>query len=181
MKYCSIDTETSGLNPSNCQILMASFIVEDSNNLLPLEELPHLTFFINHGVVEGGPYALAMNSWILDIIAGRKPNTNNIPIFAPINWEEKVQEFLTKHFGTEKITVAGKNLGTFDLQFLSKNLRSRFSHRLIDPSMLFTNFKTDSKPLSLDECKKRAGIEGVVSHSAYDDALDIIKVLRTKY
>ena len=40
MKYISIDIETTGLDPENCQILSIGAVIEDTLNQLPFEELP---------------------------------------------------------------------------------------------------------------------------------------------
>jgi hypothetical protein len=41
--------------------------------------------------------------------------------------------------------------------------------------------KNDDVVPSLDSCKKRASIEGEVTHNALEDAWDVVKLLRTKY
>ena len=46
---------------------------------------------------------------------------------------------------------------------------------------MFVDFKTDDWIPNLDTCKKRAGINGEVTHNALDDARDVILTLRSKY
>lgn len=69
MKYLSCDLETVRISPKSPDgILMASFVVEDTENQLPLTELPHLTVLVDHGdtvVGAWGRIAVAMNVWIL--------------------------------------------------------------------------------------------------------------------
>jgi oligoribonuclease len=83
------------------------------------------------------------------------------------------------------INVAGKNFGTFDKLFLEqlpwwkKLIRTR--QRVIDPSILFCNWKEDESLPSLTECKKRANVEGIVTHNALEDAWDVIEILRKFY
>ena len=48
MKYLSIDTETTGLSAKDHQLLEVSFILEDTNDIKPLDELPHLTLRIEY-------------------------------------------------------------------------------------------------------------------------------------
>lgn len=83
------------------------------------------------------------------------------------------------------ITAAGKNFGTFDKLFLEQLPRwkqaIRLKQRIIDPSILFVDWKNDKSLPSLNECKERAGVEGVVTHNALEDAWDVIQVLRTNY
>jgi hypothetical protein len=83
------------------------------------------------------------------------------------------------------LTVAGKNFGTFDKIFL-ENLPKwtslfKFKSRIIDPSILFVDWKTDKDLPSLQKCKDRAHIDGKVSHDAIEDAWDVIQLLRTQY
>lgn len=80
------------------------------------------------------------------------------------------------------INVAGKNFATFDKLFLEslpwwKKL-IRIRQRILDPGILFVNWKDDESIPSLNECKKRAGIGGIVTHNALEDAWDVIELLR---
>lgn len=83
------------------------------------------------------------------------------------------------------LNVAGKNFGTFDKLFLEKiplwNLLFKIRHRIIDPSILFVDWNSDSSLPQLSRCKERAGIKGEVTHNALEDAWDVIQLLRTKY
>lgn len=184
MKYVSIDLETTGLdNKGPEKILQISMIVEDTNNLKPLDQLPHFTAFIKQSEITGEPYALAMNYWILDIISGRKENNTNYPIISLKELYAQASEFLNEHFpkGSGKIPFAGKNVAMFDYNFLPSGLQKRVSYRIIDPTSMFIDWKKDEKPPGLGEIKKRLGLEEVVTHDAFDDALDVIKILRTQY
>ena len=58
MKYVSIDIETTGLDPETCQILQVGAVIEDTQNLLPLEELPKFNCIVEHPAYTGSPYAL---------------------------------------------------------------------------------------------------------------------------
>jgi oligoribonuclease len=83
------------------------------------------------------------------------------------------------------ITAAGKNFGTFDKLFLEQipqwNQVVKFRSRIIDPSILFVDWKNDNQLPSLNECKERANVSGIVTHNALEDAWDVIQTLRTKY
>ena len=188
IKYVILDIETTGVESKTPNdILMISFVVEDTSNLLPVEELPHLTCFVKHDKIVGEAYALSMNSWILDIISGRKPNTTGYPIYKSydgvrFSWVDEVLNFLYQHFDPkETITLAGKNVANFDYNFLPKVLQKRFKSRMLDPGSLFVDFSKDTCLPSLSECKVRAGLDSNVAHDSYQDCLDVIKVLRTKY
>ena len=83
------------------------------------------------------------------------------------------------------INVAGKNFGTFDKLFLQelpwwqKLIRTR--QRVLDPAILYCEWKNDTALPSLTACKERAGIYGLVTHNALEDAWDVIEVLRKFY
>ena len=83
------------------------------------------------------------------------------------------------------LNVAGKNFGTFDKLFLQqlpwwqKLIRTR--QRVLDPAILMVDWKNDKSLPNLTQCKERAGIEGMVTHDALEDAWDVIEVLRKFY
>jgi DNA polymerase III epsilon subunit-like protein len=52
-------------------------------------------------------------------------------------------------------------------------------HRTLDPAMLYTLY-TDPEPPSMKTCMERAGFEGEVAHTALEDALMVIRLLRHK-
>lgn len=83
------------------------------------------------------------------------------------------------------LTCAGKNFAGFDKKFLEKLPRWKqvFSirSRVLDPGILFVDWINDESVPSLDECKKRAGIDGVVTHNAVEDAMDVVMLLRKCY
>ena len=92
---------------------------------------------------------------------------------------------LTSKMKPVTINVAGKNFGTFDKLFLERLPRwkqaIRIRQRIIDPSILFIDWKTDNAMPSLNTCKVRAKLDGVVTHNAIEDAWDVIQLLRTQY
>jgi hypothetical protein len=71
MIYISIDTETTGLNPENCQLLSIGAIVEDTEKKLPFEEIPKFHCAILRGerdTLQGELYALNMNKDLIEKI-----------------------------------------------------------------------------------------------------------------
>jgi hypothetical protein len=184
MKYVSLDLETTCIydkSPKN--ILMVSMVVEDTTPpMKALDELPHFTCFVNYETISGEPFALAMNSWILNYISGRNKNPPPYPVYNGGTWIDPANQFLNAHFTKEfgKIPVAGKNVASFDLQFLPEVLQKRFMHRTIDPTSVFIDFN-QQRPPSLEDVKKSLGLDAEVSHDAREDALDVIKVLRRAY
>jgi hypothetical protein len=83
------------------------------------------------------------------------------------------------------INVAGKNFGTFDKLFLQelpwwqKLIKTR--QRVLDPAILMVDWVNDKSLPNLTQCKERAGISGIVTHNALEDAWDVIEVLRKFY
>jgi hypothetical protein len=92
---------------------------------------------------------------------------------------------LTSKTKPVSINVAGKNFASFDKLFLERLPRwqqvIRIRQRMIDPSVIFTNWKDDDTLPNLQTCKERAKIEGIVTHNALEDAWDVIQLLRTQY
>ena len=83
------------------------------------------------------------------------------------------------------ITCAGKNFSTFDKLFLERLPRwkqaIRIKQRVLDPAILYVDWNEDLEVPNLNKCKERAGIKGLVTHNALEDAWDVIEVLRKKY
>jgi|DEB19_MinimDraft_2_1074335.scaffolds.fasta_scaffold02147_8 DNA polymerase III epsilon subunit-like protein len=83
------------------------------------------------------------------------------------------------------LNCAGKNFAGFDKKFLEKLPRWKqvFSirSRVLDPGILFVDWINDESIPSLDQCKERAGIKGVVTHNAVEDAMDVVMLLRQCY
>jgi len=65
------------------------------------------------------------------------------------------------------------------LPWWQKLIRTR--QRVLDPAILFVDWKNDESLPSLTTCKQRAGISGIVTHDALDDAWDVIETLRVTY
>lgn len=97
----------------------------------------------------------------------------------------KAYPILTSNMKPASITAAGKNFSTFDKLFLEQLPRwkqcIRLKQRVLDPAILYVDWKADSDVPNLNTCKERAGIRGAVTHNALEDAWDVIEVLRKKY
>lgn len=92
---------------------------------------------------------------------------------------------LTSNMPKVYLNCAGKNFAGFDKKFLELLPRWKqvFSirSRVLDPGILFVDWINDESVPSLDVCKERAGIEGVVTHNAVEDAMDVVMLLRKCY
>lgn len=189
MKYISVDIETTGLDSEKHTIVQFGAVLEDTENILPLEELPRFECLLNHPEYVGTPYALGMHAELFKELANP---TGKTFIFEFYEVAEKFQDWL-KSCGFEldeknriTINVAGKNFGTFDKLFIEKlpnwNKKIKIRQRIIDPSILYWDPIKDETLPSLEECKKRAGLSHTtVLHTAVEDALDVIEILRKKY
>jgi len=197
MKYVSIDIETSGLDPENCQILSFGAIVEDTENILPYEDLPKFYSIIPSSKITGEPFALNMNKGLIEAInlySLSKNDSDKKELEAKYGClflmehdiVRKFRVFLNDHeFNLGKFNVAGKNFTGFDLKFLEQlpdwGRLVKLNRRALDPAILFADFTSDKELPNLTVCKERAGVSGVVTHNALQDAWDVIQVLRTKY
>jgi hypothetical protein len=85
------------------------------------------------------------------------------------------------HGDTIKINVAGKNPGSFDIPFIEAlpgwQGLVKFRRRVLDPASYFIREGDEHIP-DLQECLKRMGVTKTVSHTAVDDALDIVNLIR---
>lgn len=185
MKYISIDVETTGLNPETCQILSFAAVVEDTKNRdVPVEELPFFYKIFNLEYIKGEPFALNLNKSLIEIIKEGKDKD----LIYPENFSTSFSNFLMDnniYYYNEKLKVAGKNFNSFDKLFIQRipkfNSLFKIHQRVLDVGTMFVDFKTDDWIPNLDTCKKRAGINGEVTHNALDDARDVILTLRSKY
>jgi oligoribonuclease (3'-5' exoribonuclease) len=194
MKYLSLDLETTGLNPLLDQILMVGAVVEDTEHPeVPVEDLPSFVCFIEHDRYRGNAFALGLNGWIFDNLSGRNRTREDVPIYPSFHacgdpyvasWVPKFSDFLSDNFSIdERIILAGKNMGSFDFQFLKEELPAaflkRFGYRYIDPGSVFIDWSKG--PESLPAIKGRFGMEEECSHDALEDARDVVRVLRKSY
>ena len=203
MKYLSIDIETTGLNPETCDILQFAAVLDDTSNPKPIEDLPRFEAIFIQESYKGDPFALSMHSEIFKKIAiARKKNLeycpdNNIHFMTIDHLPIALYHFLFKNYcsflknrGEEEITVlyiniAGKNVSSFDIPFLNAKIKDwkglRFLNRSIDPAILYFDLENDVSLPDMKTCMQRAGIDGEVAHTAMEDALVVVKLLRNKF
>jgi hypothetical protein len=207
MKYISIDIETTGLDPEFCNVLSIGAIIEDSANPLPYEECPKFHAAILRHELYGSPRAITMNAELIaDIGSYMEPKTettraeleantgmtfwypeNVVAAFYRFLYENGIAETseIASSMKPVTITCAGKNFSTFDKLFLERLPRwkqaIRIKQRVLDPAILYVDWKEDEDVPNLNKCKERAGIKGLVTHNALEDAWDVIEVLRKKY
>ena len=182
MKILSIDIETTGLDFGVCQILSFGAVIENTTENTNINDLPHYYKRLTSNNYNGEIYALNLNKELLTEILENKDGLN-IHID---NFVDDFKSWLYQYYTVdEKINVAGKNYSGFDKRFLELLDgwdTIKFSHKVIDPAMLYVNLTTDKDLPSLDECLKRAGLtDRVVTHNALQDAKDVIEVIRANW
>lgn len=224
MKYIAIDLETTGLDPENCQVLSIGAVIEDTNDIKPLDELPTFHGVIKRRNISGETYAINLNrdliqtmtnymesrveeekTWIEQTTGMNFYDENEI-VEAFYYWlvQNGFADFNDVKYGGYKviyngvelpaitnktkpihITAAGKNFATFDLKFLLKLPRwkqlIKVRQRILDPSILYTNWTEDESLPSLGTCKRRANLPEEVAHDAVEDSKDVILLLRKEY
>jgi DNA polymerase III epsilon subunit-like protein len=198
MKYLSIDIETTGLNPKTCDILQFAAVLDDTSNPKPIEDLPRFEAIFIQESYKGDPFALSMHSEIFKKIAiSRKKNLeycpdNNIHFMIIDHLPTALATFLLKNdfsFSEKNsniyINIAGKNVSSFDIPFLNAKIKDwggiRFLNRSIDPAILYFDLENDDSLPDMKTCMQRAGIDGEVAHTAMEDALVVVKLLRNKF
>lgn len=205
MKIVSIDIETTGLNLDYCQILEIGAVIVDTDLVIrQLESAPKFKCIVDNGKeIKGEPYAINMHSRIFKILAdledykgegkdikeARTAYRNEFNILTPGQVADAFYKWLIANNMNDPndgdkiyINVCGKNFSSFDLQFIKKHIpnwesKIRIRSRVIDPAVLFYNYAVDDQLPGLQECMKRAGIEGSVTHDALQDAIDTAKVV----
>lgn len=173
--YVSIDLETTGLDPESCQILEVGAVYEDWTR--PLAQLPVFHRYIVHDSYCGQPYALAMNAKILSRLSG---DTTSEDFCYPEEIEGEFTIWLADCGWDTKtaITPAGKNFSGFDLPFLRKVGCPKLKHRALDPAMFYWRPLEDETLPDTQTCMERAGISGPVAHTAVEDALVVVELIR---
>ncbi len=182
MKYLSIDLETTGLEPKNCQILeIACILADTTDSQTPVENLPMFHHRVFHKTIRGEPYALWLNA---ELIKQMPPEKQGIYLFPLEIWQELANWLNKLGFSDKnKLHISGKNFGMFDSKFLDELpvwSWCWFRHRLLDPAMLYFDPLKDDKVPDTKECIKRAGLDWDEKklHTAVDDARLVIHLLR---
>ncbi|MDJ0364420.1 hypothetical protein QMK33_04595 [Hymenobacter sp. H14-R3] len=193
MRYVSLDLETSGSDPIRHQVLELAAVVEDTRRTAttPLAELPAFRRALRYRELTGTPGALALNARLLVELAD-KTKADAPDICAPAEVLPQLREFLLANgFKPDKkdcvsFTIAGKNVGTFDVLFLRQlpgwGTLVRSEPAVLDPAAFYLNWHKDSRLPSMLICQARLGDpEPHVAHEALADALEVVRLLRPFY
>ena len=178
LKYVSIDIEGTGLDPDYCQVLELGAVIEDW--VSPVDKLPVFRRVLKYDRVQGEPVGMSMNAKLLKQMAeGGIPSDE---LCSPMNLGWQFARWLESNgIDPKHVQAAGKNFAGCDAQFLKRvpdfSNSVVFNHRTIDPCMSFWQADDENLPDS-KTCMKRAGIDGKVAHTAVEDALAVIKMMR---
>jgi len=206
MIYVSVDTETTGLDEKQHQLIEFGAIIEDSNNPKPLEELQSFRRIVlnREDKYIFSSYACSLNKKLMDTIAIITKHLSDPRGYKEINklfhatktfndswcFEDELgydfKQFLARNGMHDQIVIAGKNPG-FDKRFLGvlpkflqgKGGTVKLHHRHLDPALSFIDWEKDVSPPSTELCKTRAALPNVVAHEAIQDAWDIILLIRS--
>lgn len=150
MKYVVIDIETTGVpgkdgNLEDLQIIEFGAVIEDTNNILSIDDIPQYNRIIRHEQYKGGAFAINMNARIFEILAGREnyrrgeeldAYDKHHGIISIKDLAKDFFDFLYEHFRKNApddftillgpnyqeapftITPAGKNFDAFDRKFI---------------------------------------------------------------
>lgn len=181
-QFLSLDIETSGISPERCQVWEVA-LVAHLDWVAPVESLPRLHLFVHHDVLQGEPQAFAMHARLLAEFA--KPAAEReSQTLDPWNLCCAVRNFVRRHFGDGRVTLAGKNLAGFDLKFLDRFPRwpaELFRHRIIDAGNLWWSPAEDDRLPDTATCLSRANVSPGRPHHALDDARAVVKLVRRAY
>ncbi|GAB3332036.1 hypothetical protein GCM10027511_41120 [Hymenobacter humi] len=189
MRYVSLDLETSGPHPHRHQVLELAAVIEDTRRPLPLAELPAFRRVVHHPEYVGTAGALALNARLLVELAQPTPNPERC---TPAELLPQLRAFLLTHgfrpnpHDCVAVTLAGKNVASYDLGFLKElpgwGTLVRADPAMLDPAAFYLNWQKDSRLPSMSICKARARFDDrEVAHEALADALDVVRLLRPFY
>lgn len=176
--YLAFDTETTGLDYNNSNLLTAYFIILDNDlNIVDTFDLK-----LKHPSYNITVQALVINK--IDLI---KHDLDAITIEEA---QIKFLEFLTKNKGKYRYTPIGHNI-SFDINFLKNsgiitenNYFNLISHNVLDTIVIsqflkFTNHISSNQSLSLVSLCKMANIKSDGNaHEAKTDILMTIELLK---
>lgn len=198
MKLFSLDLETTGLDKDNCQVLEFGCIYLDTDNPLSYEDSPkfHRILKFDEPIV-GQPFAIQLNNRLFRIISGVDEVPDGCDIIYYSTYAQCMKELIyqfrdwAQDTANEKnnfrVTLLGKNVAAFDLQFSSPHVPEGlscgklFRHRCMDIGPLIA-LPSDNEVPGLEKCLERSGLDGPTNlHSALGDAWDVIRILSSKW
>jgi DNA polymerase III epsilon subunit-like protein len=156
--YVSLDIETTGIDPNFHQIIEVAAVLETG---------ARTQFFVaNDELRFSGPYVIQMHKDLW-------PEYDQAAKVEPALIWDKIKEDLYLE-DTIRYTIAGKNVGTFDVPFIDHYSDRAFqiSHRTLDVGSLYAT--KNGIPTSFE-------LFGKTTHRALDDALEVLELMKAKW
>jgi len=178
MPYVALDLETTGLNVDHHQILEIGAVFNDpSKPVIECDVFRRTTE--PEGNIVGSPYALALNAPLLRQIAEGDCESLTSACHGLRDW-------LFKHniHQKNKATLIGKNIGSFDWQFLRRLgafPEALFDYRMLDVGSMYSTPKGISGQADL--CFSTAARHSIPgsAHTAVYDARVSLALARDKW
>ena len=182
MKYISLDIETTSLDPQNGEILEIGLVFDDLEVQKPLNELERFRIVIRHRqpvMCDLATILFTNHKVIEDSVCGEDAIE-----YGDVIYDIQYFFFRCGFKIDEKITLAGKNITMFDLPFLEacipgwvETINPRLHSRIIDPAVSFLTCYDTEVP-NLATCLYRAGFDSEVHHTAMEDVLAVVQLVR---
>ncbi len=175
MKYIAVDCETTGIDVNKCEITEIAFLVATTEH--PVEIDRYCWRKKNLDLLKTWKF----QSWKL-----QREGLEHYPVENCTDEFNTLEfyRFVERHFVDLPVTLSGKNVGVFDMPFMEKLLPNLdiFHYRILEVGSLFGFLaRPDEKGMlqlpSLSEIKSYCGFEDKVEHSAYKDALDVVRLV----
>ena len=164
--YISIDIETTGLDPERHQILEIAAVY--NNQGVDVMECPHFQAIVDPGEIIGEPHALNMNARLIERLANGEGDLPAVVVSNLMGWVETIQS----HTGIDRFHLVGKNVGSFDLQFLKRMPcwdKDYFSYRHLEVGSIYSTPEGISGQSDLHTAVAAdAKIEGSPHEALYD-------------
>lgn len=189
----SIDLETTGVE-HGVKVIEFGAVLED-RSVENVDDLPSIRIFIDHTTLdfEKGALSYHLGNGLLREYA-ENVDGDATDVMVAQNEQELFQMFmgwLALHTDVveskNRINLIGKNVGGFDMHLLKearwatiKQENAIINIQFLDIGQFFLT-DTDKRIPGLWHCMKRAGIDSGVTHTAVQDAADVIRLARTLY
>ena len=180
MKFIAGDAETTGLRPKDHQILELALVHEDTGDIRPIEDLPHIVVRFHYETLKGQLYALNLNRELIESIEGDPHRVAMVPNIA---WGKVAHWLSSLGYSPEGrdnlANLAGQNVGKFDFQWLPESVQAYFHHRLVEAGSMRIDWTQKHLPGLAKTLTETRGREQ--KHTALADAQDLIRVMRRDY